>query len=229
MMLDCSARLHTVMARIRTAEMRFQRPIGSVRLLAVSKTQSAAAIAAVAALGQKSFGESYLQETLMKRMELYDLNLEWHFVGSIQSNKTRDIAKRFDWVHSVDRLKIAERLNMHRPNGLPPLNICLQLKTSNDPNIKHGLDCADLAVVAKKIVSLPRIRLRGLMAISNSTDECINKREFFARIRKLYERLVSDGLRLDTLSMGMSNDLEAAIAEGSTLVRIGTAIFGSRF
>ncbi len=229
MTLDCSERLHAVMARIRTAEVQFQRPLGSVGLLAVSKTQSAATIATVAALGQRSFGENYLQETLIKITELYDLNLEWHFIGSIQANKTRDIAKRFDWVHSVDRLKIAERLNMHRPNGLPPLNICLQLKMGNEPNVKHGLDLVDLSLVAKKIASLPRIRLRGLMAISNSTSECANKREFFARVRKLHERLVSDGFRLDTLSMGMSNDLEAAIAEGSTLVRIGTAIFGQRF
>ncbi|NMQ18706.1 YggS family pyridoxal phosphate-dependent enzyme [Candidatus Competibacter phosphatis] len=227
MTADYAARLHTVLGRIRAAEQRFQRPPGAVRLLAVGKTQPAAAIAALAAAGQRDFGENYFQEALDKMTELATLELEWHFIGPIQANKTRGIAEHFAWVHSVDRLKIAERLSAQRPDHLPPLNVCLQVNIDREPT-KHGLDEAELAEVAHAVATLPRLRLRGLMAIPAPAAAFAAQRRPFARLRKLRERLADTGLVLDTLSAGMSDDLEAAIAEGATLVRIGTALFGSR-
>lgn len=224
---DFAARLHAVLARIRAAEQRFQRPPGSVALLAVGKTQPAVAIAAVAAAGQARFGENYLQEALAKMAELAALNLEWHFIGPVQANKTRPIAERFAWVHSVDRLKIAERLSAQRPAGLPPLNVCLEVNISREPS-KHGLDESDVPAVARAVAALPRLRLRGLMAIPAPAADFAAQRLPCARLRELWERLLAEGLELDTLSMGMSDDLEAAIAEGATLVRVGTAIFGPR-
>ena len=224
---DFAARLHAVLTRIRAAEQRFQRPPGSVALLAVGKTQPAAAIAAVAAAGQARFGENYLQEALAKMAELAALNLEWHFIGPVQANKTRPIAERFAWVHSVDRLKIAERLSAQRPAGLPPLNVCLEVNISREPS-KHGLDESDVPAVARAVAALPRLRLRGLMAIPAPAADFAAQRLPCARLRELWERLLAEGLELDTLSMGMSDDLEAAIAEGATLVRVGTAIFGPR-
>ncbi len=227
MSTDYAARLQTVLARIRAAEQRFQRPPGSVALLAVSKTQPPAAITAVAAAGQTCFGENYLQETLDKMTELAALDLEWHFIGPIQANKTRPIAECFAWVHSVDRLKIAERLSAQRPDHLPPLHVCLQVNISQE-STKHGLDERDVPAVARAVATLPRLRLRGLMAIPAPAPEFAAQRMPFARLRALQERLIAEGLALDTLSMGMSDDLEAAIAEGATLVRVGTAIFGPR-
>ncbi len=227
MATDFAARLDAVVARIQAAERRFQRPPGSVELLAVSKTQPAAAIAAAAAAGQIRFGENYLQEACDKMTELAVLDLEWHFIGPVQANKTRLIAERFAWVHSVDRLKIAERLNAQRPDDLPSLNVCLQVNISGEPS-KHGLDASELSATACAVAKLPRLRLRGLMAIPAPATEFAAQREPLARLRRLWEELIAEGLTLDTLSMGMSDDLEAAIAEGSTLVRIGTAIFGSR-
>jgi len=227
MSTDYAARLQTVLARIRAAEQRFQRPPGSVALLAVSKTQPPAAIAAVAAAGQTCFGENYLQETLDKMTELAALDLAWHFIGPIQANKTRPIAECFAWVHSVDRLKIAERLSAQRPDHLPPLHVCLQVNISQE-STKHGLDERDVPAVARAVATLPRLRLRGLMAIPAPAPEFAAQRMPFARLRALQERLIAEGLALDTLSMGMSDDLEAAIAEGATLVRVGTAIFGPR-
>ena len=227
MTADYAARLHAVLSRIRAAEQRFQRPPGAVRLLAVGKTQPAAAIAALAAAGQRDFGENYFQEALDKMTELATLELEWHFIGPIQANKTRGIAEHFAWVHSVDRLKIAERLSAQRPDHLPPLNVCLQVNIDREPT-KHGLDEAELAEVAHAVATLPRLRLRGLMAIPAPAAEFTAQRRPFAQLRKLRERLADAGLVLDTLSAGMSDDLEAAIAEGATLVRIGTALFGSR-
>lgn len=224
---DYAARLHAVLGRIRAAEQRFQRPPGAVRLLAVGKTQPAVAIAALAAAGQRDFGENYFQEALDKMTELATLELEWHFIGPMQANKTRGIAEHFAWVHSVDRLKIAERLSAQRPDHLPPLNVCLQVNIDREPT-KHGLDEAELAEVAHAVATLPRLRLRGLMAIPAPAAEFAAQRRPFARLRKLRERLADAGLVLDTLSAGMSDDLEAAIAEGATLVRIGTALFGSR-
>ena len=227
MTADYTTRLHAVLGRIRAAEQRFQRPSGAVRLLAVGKTQPAAAIAALAAAGQRDFGENYFQEALDKMTELATLDLEWHFIGPIQANKTRGIAEHFAWVHSVDRLKIAERLSAQRPDHLPPLNVCLQVNIDREPT-KHGLDEAELAEVAHAVATLPRLRLRGLMAIPAPAAEFTAQRRPFAQLWKLRERLADAGLVLDTLSAGMSDDLEAAIAEGATLVRIGTALFGSR-
>lgn len=227
MITDFAARLHAVLARIRAAEQRFQRPPGSVRLLAASKTQSPAAIAAIAAAGQTCFGENYVQEALDKMAELATLDLEWHFIGPIQANKTRGIAEHFAWVHGVDRLKIAERLSAQRPDRLPPLNVCLQINIDREPT-KHGLDESAVAEVARAVAALPRLRLRGLMAIPAPVADFAAQRRPLARLRELWERLNAGGLALDTLSMGMTDDLEAAIAEGATLVRVGTALFGPR-
>ena len=227
MITDFAARLHAVLARIRAAEQRFQRPPGSVRLLAASKSQSPAAITAIAAAGQTCFGENYVQEALDKMAELATLDLEWHFIGPIQANKTRGIAEHFAWVHGVDRLKIAERLSAQRPDRLPPLNVCLQINIDREPT-KHGLDESEVAEVARAVAALPRLRLRGLMAIPAPAADFAAQRRPLARLRELWERLNAGGLALDTLSMGMTDDLEAAIAEGATLVRVGTALFGPR-
>ncbi|MCC6135500.1 MAG: YggS family pyridoxal phosphate-dependent enzyme [Candidatus Contendobacter sp.] len=224
---DFADRLHLVLARIRAAEQRFQRLPGSVQLLAVSKTQPSAAIAALAAVGQRRFGENYVQEALDKIAELAALDLEWHFIGPIQANKTRSIAEHFAWVHSVDRLKIAERLSAQRPAHLPPLNVCLQVNIDREPT-KHGLDEREVATVASAVATLPRLRLRGLMAIPAPAADFTAQREPLARLRTLQDLLNAAGLGLDTLSMGMSDDLEAAIAEGATLTRVGTALFGPR-
>lgn len=226
-MSDLAHRLATVLERIRTAEQRFQRPPGSVTLLAVSKAHSAAAIAEAAAAGQRHFGENYLQEALEKMEALRDLDLDWHFIGPIQSNKTRKITEAFNWVHSVDRLKIAQRLSEQRPENLPPLNICLQANISQE-STKQGLNLNEMTGVAKAVASLPRLRLRGLMAIPAPSTDFAEQRRSCALLRETQETLIRDGLALDTLSMGMSDDLEAAIAEGATIVRIGTAIFGPR-
>jgi hypothetical protein len=222
-----AARLSAVLARIRAAEQRFGRVPGSVALLAVSKTKPVAALAAVAAAGQRCFGENYLQEALPKIQALQHLNLEWHFIGPVQSNKTRRLAEHFAWVHSVDRRKIAERLSAQRPAEWPPLNICLQVNIDAQPS-KSGLALAQLVATAKAVMELPRLRLRGLMAIPKPAAEFAAQRAPYARLREAQQDLISQGLALDTLSMGMSDDLEAAIAEGATIVRIGTAIFGPR-
>jgi pyridoxal phosphate enzyme (YggS family) len=227
MNIDFAARLQALLARIHDAERRFQRPADSVRLLAASKTQPASAIAALAAAGQHSFGENYLQEALDKMAELQALDLEWHFIGPIQTNKTRGIAERFAWAHSVDRLKTAERLSAQRPEGLPPLNVCLEVNIDQEPS-KHGFDESEVAKAARTVAALPRLRLRGLMAIPAPASDFDRQRQPFARLRELRDRLNAEGLALDTLSIGMSDDLEAAIAEGATLVRIGAALFGPR-
>ncbi|MCB1820949.1 MAG: YggS family pyridoxal phosphate-dependent enzyme [Candidatus Competibacteraceae bacterium] len=227
MSIDFAARLQAVLARIHDAERRFQRPVNSVRLLAASKTHPADAIAALAAAGQHCFGENYLQEALDKMAELQTLDVEWHFIGPIQTNKTRGIAEHFSWAHSVDRLKTAERLSAQRPEGLPPLNVCLEVNIDQEPS-KHGFDESEVAAVARTVAALPRLRLRGLMAIPAPASDFDRQCQPFARLRELHDRLNAEGLALDTLSIGMSDDLEAAIAEGATLVRIGTALFGPR-
>lgn len=226
-MFSPAENLNAVLVRIREAERLFQRPPGSVTLLAVSKTEPVALIAAVAAAGQRHFGESYLQEALAKMAALHDLDLDWHFIGPVQANKTRGIAEHFSWVHSVDRLKIAQRLNEQRPARLPPLNICLQVNLSEEPS-KQGLSMAELRPVARAVASLPRLCLRGLMTIPAPGTGFAAQRRPFAQLRELQEELIAGGMALDTLSMGMSADLEAAIAAGATLVRVGTAIFGPR-
>jgi len=199
----------------------------SVQLLAVSKTRSSDEIRQIVTLGQLSYGENYLQEALQKIKDLGDLPLEWHFIGPIQSNKTRPIAENFAWVHSVERLKIAQRLNDQRPSGLPPLNICIQVNVSGEAS-KSGCTLDELNELAEKIGLLPNIRLRGLMAIPQSTSSFEQQRIPHAQLRQAMDKLNREGFNLDTLSMGMSGDLDAAIAEGATMVRIGTALFGPR-
>ncbi len=213
-----------VRTRIREAAQAVARDPDEVQLLAVSKTQSAGAIRAASEAGLRDFGENYLQEALEKQAELTDLPLFWHFIGPIQSNKTKLIAEHFDWVHSVDRLKIAQRLSDQRPGHLAPLNICLQVNVSGEAS-KSGCEPQEVYELAHAITALPRLRLRGLMAIPEPTDDPAEQRAAFARLRHLQTELQLD---LDTLSMGMSQDLEAAIAEGATWVRIGTALFGAR-
>ena len=221
------ARLQTVMQRIDAATSRFSRESGSVTLLAVSKTRSSEELRAMAAQGITHFGENYLQEALDKITDLADLSLEWHFIGPIQSNKTRSIAEHFDWVHSVDRFKIAQRLSEQRPAELPPLNICLQINISGESS-KSGIGLDELPELAKQVSLLPRLNLRGLMAIPAQAVGFDAQRQPFRMLRLAMEELNASGMKLDTLSMGMSDDLEAAIAEGATLVRIGTALFGPR-
>lgn len=211
-------------ARIREAAQASQRNFADIGLLAVSKTKPAEAIREAHAAGVCDFGENYLQEALEKQTQLADLPLIWHFIGPIQSNKTRPIAEHFDWVHSVDRLKIAQRLSEQRPAHLPALNICLQVNVSGEDS-KSGCSPEELTALAQAVVALPNLRLRGLMAIPEPTDDVAAQHAAFARLRQLRDELA---LNLDTLSMGMSHDLEAAIAEGATWVRIGTALFGAR-
>lgn len=210
--------------RIRAAAQASGRDLDGIGLLAVSKTKPAAAVREACAAGLRDFAENYLQEALEKQAELSELPLIWHFIGPIQSNKTKPIAEHFAWVHSVDRLKIAQRLSEQRPSHLPPLNICLQVNVSAEDS-KSGCAPAELAALALAVSQLPNLRLRGLMAIPEPTDDVAAQRAAFARLRELRDGLP---LPLDTLSMGMSHDLDAAIAEGATWVRIGTALFGAR-
>jgi len=221
-------RLKSVQTQITEATIANGRQLGSVQLLAVSKTQPAEAIKLVAQAGQIRFGENYLQDALPKIEALKQLgfDLEWHYIGPIQSNKTRAIAENFQWVHSVDRLKIAQRLNEQRATGLTPLNICIQINIGDEPQ-KSGVTANELNALALEIIELPQLTLRGLMAIPAANSSVEQQHTAFATLRSLFENLPSSE-SLDTLSMGMSGDLEAAIAEGSTMVRIGTAIFGAR-
>ena len=221
------ARLSAVRERIGAACSAASRNSDSVTLLAVSKTFAADAVREAAAAGQREFGENYVQEALDKVSATRDLGLSWHFIGPIQSNKTRPIAEHFDWVHSVDREKIARRLSEQRPEGLPPLNVCIEVNVSGEAS-KSGIAPSELAALARTMAQLPRLRLRGLMAIPEPTEDMALQRRRFAELRGLKEALAREGIVLDTLSMGMSADLEAAIAEGATIVRIGTAIFGER-
>ncbi|WP_336332748.1 YggS family pyridoxal phosphate-dependent enzyme [Pseudomonas putida] len=216
--------LSAISTRIASAAQAAGRDPASVQLLAVSKTKPAGAIREIHAAGVRDVGENYLQEALTKQQQLSDLPLIWHFIGPIQSNKTKAIAEHFDWVHSVDRLKIAQRLSEQRPAELAPLNICLQVNVSAEDS-KSGCAPADLPALAKAVAALPNLRLRGLMAIPEPSDDRAAQEAAFATLRQLQEGL---GLGLDTLSMGMSHDLEAAIAQGATWVRIGTALFGAR-
>ncbi|MFF7706415.1 YggS family pyridoxal phosphate-dependent enzyme [Pseudomonas sp. NPDC007930] len=213
-----------VSARIEAAALAAGRGAAQVGLLAVSKTKPAAAIREVFAAGVREIGENYLQEALAKQAELADLPLSWHFIGPIQSNKTKAIAEHFDWVHSVDRLKIAQRLAEQRPAGLAPLNVCLQVNISGEAS-KAGCTPEQLPALAAAVAALPNLRLRGLMAIPEPTEDRAAQDAAFALVQALQQQLQ---LPLDTLSMGMSHDLEAAIAHGATWVRIGTALFGAR-
>jgi len=206
---------------------KYHRSPQDVQLLAVSKTKPAESIRQAFNAGQVRFGENYLQESIEKIHDLGDLNIEWHFIGAIQSNKTREIAENFAWVHSVDRLKIAKRLSQQRPESLPALNICLEVNISQEAS-KSGFSLSEIEPLIDEIISLPNIRLRGLMAIPAKAGSLNEQRETFAKMKHLLLALQKKHPQLDTLSMGMSNDMEAAIAEGSTMLRIGTAIFGAR-
>lgn len=221
-------KLAKVTARIHQAALAAGRDLQSVQLIAVSKTQPPEAIAQAYVLGQRRFGENYLQEALDKQGALQHLpGLEWHFIGPIQSNKTRAIAEHFSWVHSVDRLKIAQRLHEQRPANLPPLNICVQVNI-DDETTKSGVSLAELPALIAGIAPLARVKLRGLMAIPAATDDPIRQRQAFAKLRSALQVLNLQGYAMDTLSMGMSGDMEAAITEGATFVRVGTDIFGVR-
>lgn len=199
----------------------------SISLLAVSKTRPAEDLRTAYAEGQRDFGENYLQDAMDKIEALHDLEICWHFIGPMQSNKTRTVAEHFDWVHTVDRLKIAKRLSEQRPKGMPPLNICIQVNISEEES-KSGCSPEEATKLAAEIIKLPNLKLRGLMAIPKATDNPSEQQQAFSRLRNLQEQLKSIEPSLDTLSMGMSGDMEAAIAEGATIVRIGTAIFGPR-
>ncbi len=222
-----ASNLQAVNHDIAQAVRKAQRRVESVALLAVSKTFSSAMVREAFHAGQCAFGESYVQEALGKIMELRDLPLEWHFIGPIQSNKTRAIAENFAWVHGVDRLKIAERLAAQRPQNLPPLNVCIQVNVSGESS-KSGVAPDEVEELARAVLRLPRLRLRGLMVIPAPVDSLAEQRKPFARLRELMRQLNAQGLKLDTLSMGMSHDLEASVLEGATIVRVGTAIFGER-
>lgn len=214
-------------ARIGRAAREAGREPAGVRLLAVSKTWPAEDLREAAVAGQRAFGESYVQEALGKIDALADLGLEWHFIGPLQGNKTRPVANAFSWVHSIDRVRIAQRLSEQRDVHLPPLQVCIQVNVSGEQS-KSGASPAALPELARAVSSLPRLTLRGLMTIPEPTPDVAVQRARFASLRRLRDMLNSEGMTLDTLSMGMSDDLEAAIAEGATIVRVGTAIFGSR-
>ena len=224
------ANIGRVIERISVAARAVGRDPRTVRLLAVSKTFGTEAVQAAARCGQADFGENYVQEGVAKIVQLREREprraLRWHFIGPIQSNKTADIATHFDWVHSIDRLKIAQRLSSQRPAGMADLDVLVQVNVSGEAS-KSGVDVDAAIALAHAVAQLPRLRLRGLMAIPEPDDEP-RQRAPFARLRGLLEALRTDGLDLDTLSMGMSGDLEAAIAEGATIVRVGTAFFGAR-
>ena len=219
--------LQHVRARIATACQGAGRGVEEVTLLAVSKTFGADAVRAAAAAGQRAFGENYIQEGVEKIAALRDLGLMWHCIGPIQSNKTRLVAEHFDWVHTVDRLKIAERLSAQRPADRPPLDVCIQVNIDGGAN-KSGVAPGEALALARAVAALPQLKLRGLMSIPEIAPDFEAARAVHASARALFDQLNADGLGLDTLSMGMSDDLEAAIAAGSTMVRVGTAIFGSR-
>ena len=219
--------LQAVQARISNAAAAVGRSPESVRLLAVSKTWPLACVLDAAEAGQRAFGENYVQEGIDKIAAVSGRNLEWHFIGPLQSNKTKPVAEHFDWVHSIDRLKIAERLSAQRPTYLSPLQVCVQVNVSGEAS-KSGCAPDEALALCRAVAALPGLQLRGLMAIPEPTDDLQAQRIPFRKLRELREQICAAGLPLDTLSMGMSHDLEAAVAEGATIVRIGTAIFGER-
>ncbi len=219
--------LEKIRNRVTLLERRYDRPPDGVRVLAVSKTKPPEAVRAVAEVRQREFGENHVQDALTKLDALGDLDLVWHFIGPIQSNKTQVIAGRFDWVHSIDRTKIARRLNDQRPENLLPLDVCIQVNVSGERS-KSGVDPDQLEELAQIVSELPRLKLRGLMTLPRPCDDLEEQRRPFAALRGMLETLNARGFALDTLSMGMTNDMEAAIAEGATIIRIGTAIFGAR-
>ena len=228
-MTDISQNIVQVEQRIVAAAEAANRDPVQIKLLAISKTYPTESIIYAIAAGQKAFGENYLQSALPKILDLEKdyPDLEWHFIGAIQSNKTNDIAGHFSWVHTLERLKIAQRLNNQRPETLPPIQVCIQVNISGEES-KAGIPAEQVLALAEGIAKLPKLKLRGLMAIPAASTDPVEQRHAFAALGELYELLNQKGFNLDTLSMGMSGDLESAIAEGSTLVRVGTAIFGAR-
>lgn len=226
-MTNSKKRLQSVMNFIKLAEQQANRPEGAVKLLAVSKTWPASHLRELAEAGQICFGENYLQEALEKISALKDLSLEWHFIGPVQSNKTQQIAANFDWVESIDRLKIAQRLSTQRPENMPPLNICLQVNIDNE-DTKSGVDADNLLTLASAVSQLENIRLRGMMVIPAIAETEQQQLDAFGRAQQLFCELKKVHNDVDTLSMGMSADMTAAIHQGSTIVRIGTALFGNR-
>lgn len=226
-MTQFSLRLTEVRGRISSACQRFGRNPEEITLLAVSKMQPVGAIREAAACGQVRFGENFVQEALGKMEATSDMDLEWHFIGQLQSNKTRPVATHFHWVQSLDREKIARRLDAQRPHHAPPLNVCIQVAIGSEA-AKGGVDEREVEPLARLVQTLPRLRLRGLMAIPPPSESLEEQRGYFRRLRGIRDELDRAGLELDTLSMGMTGDLEAAIAEGSTMLRVGTALFGPR-
>jgi pyridoxal phosphate enzyme (YggS family) len=226
-MTTIASGLENVRARIRDIAEKIGRQPETITLLAASKTNPAERLREAFAAGQTIFGENYLQEALVKISSLTDLPIEWHFIGPIQSNKTKRIAENFSWVHSVDRKKIADRLSKDRPESLPPLQICLQVNVSGEDS-KSGVAPEEIAELAAHVVSLPRLKLRGLMAVPELTTATALQRSQFRMLREAYDQLRRDNYDLDTVSMGMSEDMDIAIEEGATMVRVGTAIFGPR-
>ena len=222
-----AANVAAVRARIEVVTRAAGRPPGSVTLIGVSKGQPAALVAAAREAGVTEFGENYVQEALAKVAAVPRAGLTWHFIGQLQANKTRPVAEQFDWVHTVDRLKIAERLSAQRPFHGPPLQVCLQVRLEDEPG-KGGVTPAELPALARAVAALPRLALRGLMCVPPASDDLAVQRGYFARLRELAGDLGRQGVALDVLSMGMSADLEAAVLEGATHVRIGTALFGPR-
>ena len=226
-MATIGVNLQAVQQRMVDAASACGRDPAAIRLLAVSKTFGADAVAAAHGHGQRAFGENYVQEALGKISALTALDVEWHFIGPIQSNKTRPLAENFAWVHGVDSARLAERLSTARPAHLAPLQVCIQVNIGEE-NTKRGVAPGAVLELARAVSALPRLTLRGLMAIPPASEDPAQQRRYFAAVRELSDSLIAAGLALDTLSMGMSADLEAAIAEGATLVRVGTAIFGAR-
>ena len=220
-------KLQIIGAEIKEAAQQYHRKSDDIQLLAVSKRHSVEAIQIAYDSGQTSFGENYVQELVEKAQSLSGLDISWHFIGPLQSNKTKHIAEVADWVHTIDRFKIAQRLNDQRPEGLPPLSICIQINISGEAS-KSGVAADDVEALASQIAKLPHLRLRGLMVIPAPSNSFKEQRAAFAKVSQIQDQLNQQGYKLDTLSMGMSGDMEAAIAEGATIVRIGTAIFGLR-
>lgn len=225
--MNITQNLHHIQQQIQLAEKKYHRTPDSVTLLAVSKQQSINKVRAAITAGQNHFGENYLQEALIKIKAFNEFSLQWHFIGRVQSNKTSLIAQHFSWVHSIDRLKIAERLNVQRPENLPPLNVCIEFNISEQLS-KSGVQLNQLSDLAHRITALKNLHLRGLMAIPAPTHNFHEQLHVYEQVQQAQKNLCAEGLMLDTLSMGMSNDFVAAIAAGSTMVRIGTAIFGQR-
>ncbi|PCJ13225.1 MAG: YggS family pyridoxal phosphate-dependent enzyme [Gammaproteobacteria bacterium] len=222
-----ASQISALRERVDRSLIRCNRPVSSLQILAVSKTQSAAAIEAAYEAGFEHFGENYLQEALLKIQQLQHLSLQWHYIGTLQSNKTSQVAQHFDWFHTLDRLKIAQRLSQQRSEHLPDLNVCIQVNIDNEPQ-KGGVSLAQLDELADAVIQLPRLSLRGLMAIPRKDSSLEQRRDGFNRMAKTLETLKGKIPGLDTLSMGMSEDLELAIEHNATIIRIGTAIFGPR-